>query len=216
MTTLDSLTDGSPRWAAVLERLTSIWRAAGLTLLWCLSCLPVVTAGAATVALVAVARDDVRGRERPVFRSYLHYLRENFRMGTVLLVLGVAPPVALFLTWNLRDVPAIWPVWMLALIGTAAALPLTVHGFPLAAHSRHRSVRDFYRASVLLTLTCPGATLIGLALITISAVAVAVWPGTLLLLAYPVARALFVTFRSAFEKTSRLGRQREGTSHGTH
>lgn len=208
MTVSESLGEGTHRWAAALYRLTSFWRAAGLTVMWLVACLPVVTAGAATVALLAVVRDDVRGRERPVLRSYLHYLRENFRVGTVLLVAAVAPVSAMSMLWHPGPSPLLWSVWVLALVGTAAAVPLIVHGFPLAAHTTHASVRALHRATVLLTLSRPGATLVGLMLIGICAVAVTVWPGTLLILAYPAARGLFVTFRSAFEATAREQRRR--------
>lgn len=193
--------EGSHRWSVILERLTSIWRAVGLTVLWFVACLPVVTAGAATVALVAVVRDDVLLRERPVLRSYLGYLRENLRVGTALLVTTAAPVGAVLLLWEQTESPLMWSLWALALVGAAAALPLIVHGFPLAAHTTQPSMRAFYRASVILTLTSPGATVIGLVLLAICAIAVTVWPGSLLVLAYPVARALFVAFRSGFETT---------------
>lgn len=213
MTISESLGGGTHRWAAALDRMSSIWRAAGLTVMWFIACLPVVTAGAATVALVAVVRDDVSNRERPVVRSYLHYLRENFRVGTVLLVATAAPVAAVLMLWRPGQSPLMWSLWALALVGTAAALPLIVHGFPLAAHTTHPSMRAFYRAATLLTLARPGAALIALLLIGICAIAVVVWPGTLLVLAYLAARGLFVTFRSAFESTDREQRRRHG--HGT-
>lgn len=207
----ESMPAGVHRWSAVLERLTVIWRAVGLTALWFVSCLPVVTAGAATVALLAVVRDDVLARERPVLRSYLGYLRENARDGTALLVTTVLPVSAMLLLWPRVDSPLIWATWMLALVGTVAALPMTVHGFPLAAHTAQPSVRALYRSSLMLALLRPGATVIGLVLIAICAVAVMVWPGALLLLAYPAARALFVSFRSAFDAaTARAERLAEG------
>lgn len=212
MTVSESLGGGTHRWAAALDRMSSIWRAVGLTVMWCIACLPIVTAGAATVALVAVTRDDALARERPVVRSYLHYLRENFWVGTVLLVATAAPVSAMLMLWQPGQPPMMWLLWALALVGTAAALPLIVHGFPLAAHTTHPSMRTFYRAATLLTLARPGATLIGLVLLGICAIAVIVWPGTLFVLAYPAARGLFVTFRSAFEATVRDQRRRQ--AHG--
>ena len=188
---------GGHRWAALLDPLTALWRAVGLAALWLLACLPVVSAGAATVALLAVVRDDVLRRHRPVVRSYAGYLRENALLGSALLAI-VAGPIADLLILGEGGGPAITVLRLLALLGVVAALPVVAHGFGLAAHTR-QTVRSLYRASVIMTIARPGPTLIALAVVAAVVAAATVWPFALLVLAHPAARALFLTFRRTFE-----------------
>lgn len=53
----------------------------GLSLLWLLLCLPVVTIGPATAALYFAVVKYVRKRESGAFRGYLHSFRENLKTG---------------------------------------------------------------------------------------------------------------------------------------
>lgn len=52
-------------------------------LLFLLSCLPVVTAGAAYAALVKISQDIVMETETGIFRSYFRAFRENFKQATM-------------------------------------------------------------------------------------------------------------------------------------
>lgn len=188
-----------------------VWRAIGVTLLWFTCCLPVVTAGPATIALLAVVRDDVLKQERPVVRSYVNYLVENLRIGLVIGVLAVGPVVAVFALDPSSGVLLVRALWWVALVGLVAAVPLLVHGFPLAAHTQ-QSLRTLYRDCVLLMAAGPGATVVGLAVLISVTLAAERWPGSLLLLGYPAARALFSGFRRTFDLLDR-GPAREAT-HG--
>ncbi|HIT75477.1 MAG TPA: DUF624 domain-containing protein [Candidatus Avipropionibacterium avicola] len=199
----------------VLEALTSFWRAVGVTVMWLVACLPVVTAGAATMALVGVVRDTALHRERPVVRSYLAHLRDNARLGTGWLVFTLLPVVALAVTW--RQPAAVWTdvLAVISMIGVVAMLPLLVHGCTLAVHTRQPSLRALYRSSVLLAVATPGPTLIGLLMIAAVVVATAVWPGAIIVLGYPVARALFNGFRRGFNAVAvQPGPVREEHAHG--
>lgn len=184
-------------WSALLEPLTAFWRIVGLTALWLCGCLPIVTAGAATIALFAVTRDNVLDRERPLVRSFVLYLRENLTMGLALFVLVVGPVAALMLLEPWRASPLITLLWLVALLGTVAALPLLIHGFALAAHT-HQSLRTLYRASLILAVARPAGSVLSLALIVAVGAATLHWPILLPLLACPAARALFSTFRRDF------------------
>lgn len=53
-----------------------------LNLAWALCCLPVVTAGASTAALLTVARRLVSGEECPVGRSFFRAFRQNWGQAT--------------------------------------------------------------------------------------------------------------------------------------
>lgn len=206
---------GGGRWGAVLEALTSFWRAVGVTAMWLIACLPVVTAGAATMALFGVVRDTALQRERPVVRSYLAHLRDTAKLGTGWLVLTLLPVIALMVTWHQPSAPWGDALAVTALIGVVAMLPLLVHGCTLAVHTRQPSLRALYRSSVLLAVASPGTTLIGLVVIAAAAVATAVWPGGIILLGYPVARALFSGFRRGFGAVAAgPGTAREEHAHG--
>lgn len=53
-----------------------------LNLAWVLCCLPVVTAGASTAALLDLARRLVSGEEFPVWRSFFRAFRQNWGQAT--------------------------------------------------------------------------------------------------------------------------------------
>lgn len=72
----------------------------GLSVVWLVFCLPVVTIGPATAALYYSAVKCVRrGRERP-YRNFLNSFRANWRQGVLLTLICL--PVAAFLLWEHR------------------------------------------------------------------------------------------------------------------
>lgn len=193
---------GEPhRWAVLLDRLTTFWRVIGLTSLWLVSVAPLVTVGPATLAFMAVVRDDVQGRPRPVVRAFFAYLKENARLGLALSVLTIGPVAALLLLDPRGASPLVASMWLVALVGTVAAVPLLVHGYPMAAHT-HQSLRTLYRDCVVLTAGRPGATMVGLLLLVVVGTAVAQWPIVLPVLGYLAARGLFLSFRRAWSGLS--------------
>ena len=70
----------------------------GLSILWLLLCLPVVTAGPATAALYFAVVTCVRKREGGAFRACLRSLRQNFKTG--LLATLIVLPLAAALAWG--------------------------------------------------------------------------------------------------------------------
>jgi uncharacterized membrane protein YesL len=190
------------RWAAVTAPLLAFWRIVGVTALWVVFCLPVITAGASTIALVCVARDDARHMDRPVVRSFLQYVRENLVLGLGLLVLAGGPLVG-SLTLTPRGGPVLITVlWCVAVLGTAATLPLIAYGCGLAAHTT-QSLRSLYRDSLVLVLASPGRTVLVLGLGAAVGIAVLRWPIALPVLGYAAARAYYGTFRAAFDAVDR-------------
>lgn len=67
----------------------------GLSILWTLLCLPVVTTGPATAALYYTVVKCVRGRESGAFGYYFRSFRQNFKVG--LLAGLIVIPLALLL-----------------------------------------------------------------------------------------------------------------------
>lgn len=76
--------------------LSTLVDVAGLSLLWILLCLPVVTAVPATAALYQAVVSCVRRRESGAFGCYLRSFRDNFKVG-LLAGLIVLPAAALLL-----------------------------------------------------------------------------------------------------------------------
>lgn len=60
-----------------------------LNLLFLLSCVPLITIGAASAALYTVCFRIGTDREQGIFRSYFQAFRENFRQGTMLWLIAV-------------------------------------------------------------------------------------------------------------------------------
>lgn len=55
-----------------------------LSVLWVIGCLPVVTAGAATLSVFAVAHKMAAGQDYAVCRDFCKAFRRDFRQATVL------------------------------------------------------------------------------------------------------------------------------------
>ena len=66
-----------------------------LSVLWCVSSLPVVTIGIATTSLYAVSLQLVRGEEPPIIKTFFRSFRINFRQG---LILGLIVLAAIAIT----------------------------------------------------------------------------------------------------------------------
>lgn len=70
----------------------------GLSILWAVLCLPLVTIGPATAALYFSVVTCVRKREGGAFRAYLHSFRQNLKTG--LLATLIVLPVSALLLWG--------------------------------------------------------------------------------------------------------------------
>ena len=77
-------------WAA----LSTMVDVCGLSILWLLLCIPVVTAGPASAALYYAVVKCVRPGEPGAFGAFFHSFRENFKTGalaTLVCVLAAVP-----------------------------------------------------------------------------------------------------------------------------
>lgn len=70
----------------------------GLSVLWLLCCIPVVTAGAATTALYYAVNKVIRHGRSYVWREYWHAFRSNFKQSTIVWLITLA--ITLFLAWD--------------------------------------------------------------------------------------------------------------------
>lgn len=60
-----------------------------LNVLWIISCLPVVTAGAATAAMYSVLMKYIQGRDDAVLKPFFRAFKENFRIVTPIWILNL-------------------------------------------------------------------------------------------------------------------------------
>lgn len=70
----------------------------GLSLLWVLLCMPVVTIGPASAALYYTVVKVFRHKKEEAFRTYLRAFRNNLKQGIPLTLICI--PVGIFLAWG--------------------------------------------------------------------------------------------------------------------
>ncbi len=107
-----------------------------LNLLWLLCCIPVVTAGAATTALYAVAIKIVKNEESYVTRDFFHSFRQNFGQATVMWLLMLSAAAILYFDFYFSAHAPVRgaAVWFIPFAVIAALLLLTMlYAFPIQA-----------------------------------------------------------------------------------
>lgn len=122
-----------------------------LNLLFLLSCVPLITIGAASAALYTVCFRIGTDREQGIFRSYFQAFRENFRQGTILWLIAVvffgAGIVNVFLFYSMEG-----PLHYLFLLMTAlVVLELLIYGyaFPLISQFHNKNLPTLKNALFL-------------------------------------------------------------------
>ncbi len=147
-----------------------------LSVLWLVCSLPVVTAGAATLALYAVACKIAAGQSYGVFRDFFRALRRDFRQATAVWLPMLAAGAALAFDLLLaRRLGAPWGGLLLALCvaGGLVWIAAMGWGFALLARFAYARGRDAMKNGVVLAACHPLATL--------AIVAIALLPGALAL-----------------------------------
>ena len=122
-----------------------------LNLLFLLSCVPLITIGAASAALYTVCFRIGTDREQGIFRSYFQAFRENFRQGTILWLIAVvffgAGIVNVFLFYSMEG-----PLHYLFLLMTAlVVLELLIYSyaFPLLSQFHNKNLPTLKNALFL-------------------------------------------------------------------
>lgn len=125
-----------------------------LNVLFLVTCLPIITIGAASAALYTVCFRMGTDREDGLFRTYFRAFRDNFRQGTVLWVIlllfftGSGINLALCLNWD--------GLWHYAMYLFALLLVLTEfllsYAFPLLSQFGN-SIRGTLKNALLLSIS---------------------------------------------------------------
>ncbi len=139
----------------------------GLSLLWALLCLPVVTIGPATAALYYAVVKAVRRKDREAFHAFFHSFRQNLRTGIPATLLWAAA-LALFLSGCMimyANRGTQWGYILYVAYYVAMALPLGVlcYVFPLLARFTC-GVGGLYRTAFQLALRHLPSTVVVVAL----------------------------------------------------
>lgn len=150
-----------------------------LNLLFLLTCIPVITIGAAQSALYAVTLKMVRGEESYIIKSYLKAFREDFRQATV--IWAVALSMIFVMYQNIRMLDAQSPVKRILLILCIFGAIILIYAFPLLARFENTvwrtvnnallmAIRHFTWTIVILAVTfLPAAlTIAGNQIVTVA------------------------------------------------
>ena len=106
-----------------------------LNLLWLLGCLPVVTIGASTAALYAVARELTEGRCSGVFPAYREAFRANLKKSTATFVLLAVVGIILAADVLLL-LGGAFPLWVTALTAIPVVVFILCAGYVFPLQSR--------------------------------------------------------------------------------
>lgn len=147
----------------------------GLSLLWLLLCLPLVTAGPATAALYYTVVKYVRGRESGAFRAYLRSFRDNLKTG-LKADLIVLPAVVLLLLlhhitrwYGTRDGGALYILYVAQYIFLMLPAGMLCWLFPLLGRFDYK-VGGLFRTAFQLTIAHLPSTVVIVLLTVQSAV----------------------------------------------
>ena len=191
---------GVLRLHALLER---IWEVVGISVLWLLGCLPVITAATSTMALFRLVNQRRKGDYRPVTREFWHEFkrapvaRAGVSAVVLLAVFGVAQTfvAGMVLTDPTRStvLQAAGLTGAVALIGAAAA------ALPLQAEFGG-SLLVTLRRTVAVAFGRPGTTVVAVFLTAAIIVAVVMVPPLLLIAGWVWASLLTALSRSAVNR----------------
>lgn len=131
--------------------ITKLWDIVQLNFLWLLCCIPVVTAGASTVAACAVALKMAEDTEGYIGRSFFKAFKENLKGGIPLGLLTLAAAYAVYLDfqfWNATESVLFLIMGMVAVVVFIMGL---LYAFPLMARYENtflRTLKNSYDISI--------------------------------------------------------------------
>jgi len=147
--------------------LSMIYRHVALNLVYCMTCIPLVTIPAATAALFAVARKEVYGEEPSTFVVYFKAFKENIFQASAV---GILFFIFAWIWWV--DIQGIFHkllflggLFSISMIVVALILiSLIIHTYSLMVHTHTSTVRILLNA-FKMGMIKPHLTLINLALV---------------------------------------------------
>lgn len=182
--------------------ISRLWDIVQLNFFWLLCCIPVVTAGASTVAACSVALKMAEDTEGYIARSFFKAFRENIKGGSLLGILTMVAAYAVYLDfqfWNATESVVFLIMGMVAVLVFTMGL---LYAFPLMARYENtflRTLKNSYDISTRYFLrTLMMAAIVALEVIlflwntTLIAIGVLMGPAILI---YTVCAFAIRTFR---------------------
>lgn len=121
--------------------ISKLWDIVQLNFCWLLCCIPVVTAGASTVAACSVALKMAEDTEGYIGRSFFKAFRENIKAGSLLGILAMVAAYAVYLDfqfWNATESVVFLVMGMVAIVVFTMGL---LYAFPLMARYENTFLR---------------------------------------------------------------------------
>ncbi len=131
--------------------ISKLWDIVQLNFLWLLCCIPVVTAGASTVAACSVALKMAEDTEGYIARSFFKAFRENLKKGIPLGLLTLVAAYAVYLDfqfWNATESVGFLIMGMIAAVVFIMGL---LYAYPLMARYENtfvKTLKNSYDISV--------------------------------------------------------------------
>lgn len=176
--------------------ISRLWDIVQLNFLWLLCCLPVVTAGASTVAACTVALRMAEDTEGYIGRSFFKAFRENLKGGIPLGLLALVAAYAVYLDfqfWNATESVLFLVMGMVAMVVFIMGL---LYAFPLMARYENtffKTLKNSYDISTRYFLR----TLMIVFVVALEVV-LFLWNTTLMLLGLFVGPAILIYTVCAF------------------
>lgn len=106
-----------------------------LNFLWVLFSIPVITAGASTVAAMSVALKMTDDEEGYIGKSFIKAFKENWKQGTLLWIITVVAVYAIYMDFQLFEAVDDNPIIFLiiGMVSVALAIVALLYSYPLAA-----------------------------------------------------------------------------------
>ena len=138
----------------LMRFLTGVGFACYLGILWLVTSLPFVTAGAATTALYSVTAKLIKNREGALTASFFRAMKENFRQSTIvhliLSVIGCVFALDAYVLSRLWGTHVIWTVLTAIVIGAGVVyLTVILYIYPLMAVFKNTTKKMFQNALLL-------------------------------------------------------------------
>lgn len=180
-----------------------------LNLLWCLCCLPVVTAGAATVALQRVCFDMLEEGGKGSVRNFWRYFRELFVRSTIIWLFFLFVAVDLALLASQAGIIGLMQIFSSPVLATVTIMLLMIYwfvinwSFPLVAFGGEGGLLKVLGKAFSLAVTFPAKTFLCLGIMVIMILLSILCPlillGTVSCSAYLVCRVVRPVLRRAME-----------------
>lgn len=176
--------------------ITKLWDIVQLNFLWLLCCIPVVTAGASTVAACSVALKMAEDTEGYIGRSFFKAFKENLKGGIPLGILTLAAAYAVYLDfqfWNATESVLFFVMGLVAVVVFTMGL---LYAFPLMARYENtflKTLKNSYDISTRYFLR----TLMTVFILAVE-IALFLWNTTLMIIGVFVGPAILIYTVCAF------------------